>query len=252
MRPILSFIFLTIFSLTVSGQYPFEKYPVLQYHDFDDWKVYDKSEIEKKIHLTMTIPDFFENKDSLTIQLTSYITSKWSDSSYIRIYRNKTFLQKIFEPMFFNSLNIGNLPIRVADINGDKLSDLKITVWYMGNGIASMNVRRIYLFRNQDNHFTKVSFNDMLESDDRPERDFDNDGNNEIISMNLLSYDKHSYWLFNLFNYVDGDLINVNEKGDYPIMIQLLYRNNYEITNKISRDRMKEFALKIPHNYDKK
>jgi hypothetical protein len=253
MRLLLTLSILTIYSLTIAGQYPFEKYPAVQYKDIKDWKIYDRIDKEKKIHLTMTIPQFFDNKDSLTIQLTSFITNKWTtDSSFIRIYINKILQQKIFEPMFFNDLNIGSEPIRMADINGDKLMDLKLTAWYMGNGIASMNVRRIYLFQNIDNQFTKISFADKLGGNDRLERDFDGDGNNEIITMNLKGFEGHSYWLFNLYNYVNGELVNVNEKANYPIMIQFLYRDNYEITDRISRDKMKDFTLKVPDDYDKK
>jgi hypothetical protein len=253
MRTYYTIIFLIVSTLTISGQYPFEKYPSATYRDYNNWIFYNRIEKEKRVHLTMTIPDFFENRDSLTIQLTSFVPKNWIlDSSYIRIYRNKQLIQKIFEPMAFSESNIGSQSIRTVDLNGDSLKDLKLTAWYMGNGIAAMNVRRIYLFQNSDHQFTKISFMDKISGDDRPERDFNNDGNYEIITMTLKEFEGHSYWLFNLYDYVKGDLINVNEKFDYPIMIQFLLRDNYEITNKISRDKMKEFSLKLPENYDKK
>jgi hypothetical protein len=128
--------------------------------------------------------------------------------------------------------------------------DIKITAWYMGNGLASLNRRRIYLFQNKDNRFTKISFLDKLGDDKKPDRDLDGDGNNEIITMNLTYYGDHSYWLFNIYDFIDGELKNVNMKYDYPIMIQYLHRENYEITNKISREKMKEFSLKYPDSYD--
>jgi len=123
-------------TVVLKGQDPFEKYPAIPFKEYKDWRLYDKSVKEKKVHHTLTIPDFFENKDSLTIQLTSFVDN-W-DSSYVRIYRNSNQIQKLFEPMGFSQTNIFE-PIRVADINGDNLMDLKILIPYMGNGIAALN-----------------------------------------------------------------------------------------------------------------
>ena len=89
-----------MFTGILKGQEPFEKYPAISYKEYKDWKVYDKSVKEKKVHQTLTIPDFFENKDSITIQLTSFVDN-W-DSSSVRIYRNKKQIQKFFEPMGFS------------------------------------------------------------------------------------------------------------------------------------------------------
>lgn len=232
----------------LKGQEPFEKYPVISYRVYKNWKVYNLLDKEKKIHHTLTIPNFFENKDSITIQLTSF-SDNW-DSSYVRIYRNKKQILKFFEPMGFSEGNIFE-PIRTADINGDSLTDLKILVPYMGNGIASLNVRVIYLFQKSDSEFTKISFDDKM-YENRPERDFDGDKNYEIITMTLKGYMNHSYWLYNLYNYNANTLINVNAKDDYPIMIQFLYRKNYKITDKITRQKMKDFALPLPEEYYKK
>lgn len=247
MKPI-SLIFALIFlTLNAKGQYPFEKYPAIKYREYKNWKFYDKTEKENKFHCTLTIPKFFDNQDNLTIQLTTFEY----DSSSVRMYRNKRLLKKSFEPMFFNDVNLGAESIRVADINGDNLKDIKLTASFMGNGTASMDVRTIYLFQNKEGHFTKISFSDKA-SDSRLERDFDGDGNYEIITMTLKGYREHSYWLFNLFNYLNGDLVNVNSKDNYPIMIQYLNRENYQITKKISRSKMKAFTMKLPEGYDKK
>ncbi len=227
----------------LKGQEPFEKYPAISYLEFKDWKHYEKTE---KVHHTLTIPNFFKNHDSITIQLTSF-SNNW-DSSYLRIFRNKKQIQKIFEPMGFSSMNIFE-PIRTADINGDGFIDLKIIIPYLGNGIASLNVRVIYLFQKPGGDFTKISFDDKMNGN-RSERDFDGDKNYEIITMTLTSYENHSYWLYNLYDYSSNSLINVNAKYDYPIMIQFLYRVNHQITDKITRQKMKDFALPLPKGLD--
>ena len=244
-------ILFTLIGLISKGQYPFEKYPAIKYKEFKDWVVYDRLGEENKIHHTLSIPKFFENGDSITIQLTSfgdYFHSK--DSSIIRIFRNHKQIQKIIENMSFDLINFYE-PLRMADINGDGLNDFKMIASYMGNGIAALNMRVIYLFQNPDHTFTKISFTDMM-SENRPERDFDGDGNYEIITMTLKDHGNHNYWLFNLYNFTDGELTNVNGKDDYPIMIQFLNHENYTITDKIPRAEMKDFALPLPEDYDRK
>lgn len=248
MKTLLSLFALIFLTCPAKGQFPFEKYPAIRYLSYNDWKTYDKTEKKNEVLSTLTIPTFFDNGDTLTIQLTSF-ADHWWDNSIIQVFHNSTETQKIIENVAFNPIGLDTL--RVADINGDGLKDIKIISAYMGNGTAALNVRVIYLFQQADNSFKKVSFNDKM-SNNRHERDFDSDGNFEIITMNLVGHENHSYWLFNLYNYKEGGLINQNIKGNFPIMIQFLYRDNYEVTNKISTEKMKSFALTLPDEYDTK
>jgi len=247
MKTIRLILLFCIISLITKAQYPFDSLPSIHYKKYAHWKRYDKSKKEGKKQCTKTLPNFFINKDTLTIQLTSF---ELKDSSIIRIYRNNKQIQKLYEPY-----SIGDNTFRlidtlyVADINNDGLLDLKILSWYAGCGLASENERVIYLFQNKDNTFTKLSYIDMMASD-RIEKDFDNDGNFEIITKSIDSYANHSYWVFNIYNYQDGKLVCVNQKYNYPIMIQYLNKDNYKITNKISRQKMKEFEKKTPENID--
>ena len=117
----------TIILLTIKsmGQYPFEKFKAINYQEFGNWIILDKSEKENKVHCNLTIPKFYSSSDCLTIQTTSF-TSKW-DSSFISIYKNKKQIQRIFEPMGLSPSNLYE-PARIADINGDGLSDIKLVV----------------------------------------------------------------------------------------------------------------------------
>jgi hypothetical protein len=245
---IILILVISLFSLLSFGQYPFEKYQSPNYLEYNDRKLYDWSETKHTVNHTITIEQFYDNNDTLTIQLTTF-TDDIDKASVIRIFRNKTQIQKMTVNMFFNQSNTSVNPIRVADINGDGLRDLKIIVPFMGNGLAALNVEVIYLFQTGEGKFIKISYADMM-IDNRPERDLDSDGNFEIITMNLNSYESHNYWTFNLFEYKDEELKNANQKDDYPIMIQYLFRDNYEITNNISREKMKGFELKLPIAYD--
>ena len=250
-----NFLTLFLFALALNsfGQYPFEKYPAVKYKTYKDWKIYSNNDKEKKVEFILTIPKFFDKKDSLTLLLTSF-TNKW-DSSFITVLKNGKQLQRFFEPMSFVDENL-IVPVRLADINGDNLQDLKLIVPYMGNGTAALNVRVIYLFQQSDKRFTKISYFDKMGEnsvgENRAERDFNGDGNYEIITMTLTSYQNHSYWLFNLFNFKNNDLVSVNDKYNYPILIQFLYHDNFKITNKMSRQKMKDFAQEKPEEYDRK
>jgi hypothetical protein len=246
MKSLLLISLLTITTL-VFGQdkYPFEKYPSIKYTEFKDWKIYQKTD---RIHFTLTIPGFFSNTDSLTIQLTSFET-KW-DSSYIRLFRNKIQIQKIFEPMFFTYTNVSNYPTQTLDVNGDDLTDVKLLIPYMGNGLASLNQRVIYLFQKAYGLFTKVSYLDKMGAH-ISERDFDNDSKFEILTMTLKGHENHNYWTFNIYNFKDGELVNQNDMFDYPIMIQYLFKDNFKITENISREKMKMFRDNKPDEYSK-
>jgi hypothetical protein len=240
-KVLLPFFFLHVVTSSIA-QFPFEKFPPITYQEFRNWKTYDKWESDKKIHFTITAPDFFTNHDTLTIQLTGF---QKSDSSLVRIFRNKKQLQNNVEPIFFSILNTPYESMRVADINGDGRKDVKLIIPYMGNGIASLNQRVIYLFQREDEHFSKISFLDMMEAN-RPERDLDGDNQFEIITMDLKSYQDHNYWTFNIYNYENEDLINKNDKQGYPIMVQYLFKKNFKVTDKISVDKLKSFTDNKP------
>ncbi len=227
-------MFLPLFA---SGQYAFEKYPAVKYKAYNNWKTIDT---EKKVENSISIPDFFKKGKSLTIQLNSS-KEHWFENSVVKVG-----IQKFTENVGFNPIALDS--IRIADLNGDGLKDVKIIAPYMGNGTASMNVRVIYLFQQENEGFLKISFDDK-QSDNRSERDFDGDGNYEIITMKLMGFENHSYWNFNLFNLINGKFISVNKKYDYPILVQFLEKENYKITKKINRKKMKSFALRLPEGY---
>ncbi|MBF6640424.1 hypothetical protein IVB69_02915 [Flavobacterium sp. J49] len=245
MTKVLKMTFFLMLPLIVSGQYDFEKYPAVKFKAYSNWKINDAKE---KVEFTQTISSFYKNGESLTIQLTSF-KEHWFENSIIKLSKKDLEIKQFKENMGFNPIAIDT--IRVADFNGDGLKDLKIIAPYMGNGTASMNVKVIYLFQQVNQGFIKISFDDK-QYENRVERDLNGDGNYEIITMQLIGYENHSYWNFNLFNFISGKLVNVNTKHNYPILVQFLEKENYKITGKISRKKMKSFALKLPEAYDVK
>jgi hypothetical protein len=250
MRKTILFLTFSLLALISSGQFPFEKYPEIHYKNNNNWKVLDQGNCYLQ---TMLLPRFYNNGDSLSIQISSF--NSW-DSSFIKIYRNSQLIQTFFEPY-----SLATDYLLTADINGDSLVDLKLIAQQNWNGIAALSNRVVYLFQRKDFKFTKIAFSDMflelpndslLRFDYRQERDFNGDYNYEIITMSLKRFENHNYWVFNLYNFIKGDLVCVNNKFDYPIMIQYLDKDNYRITNKISKMKMKEFSDDLPCKYDKK
>jgi hypothetical protein len=223
--------------LFVSGQYAFEKYPAVKFKTYSNWKTIDT---DKKVENSISIPNFFKKGKSLSIELNSS-KDHWFENSVVKVGT-----QKFTENIGFNPIALDS--IRVTDLNGDGLKDLKIIAPYMGNGTAAMNVRVIYLFQQKNESFVKISFNDK-QYNNRSERDFDGDGNYEIITMQLLGFEEHSYWSFNLFNFVNGKLISVNKKYNYPIFVPFLFKETFKTTTKVSRKEMKSLALSLPEDY---
>jgi hypothetical protein len=242
---ILFFISLLTNATGVLAQYPFEKFTPIASQEFRNWKIYDKLDDKGKIDFTITISEFYADKDTLTVQLSSF-KNKW-DTSFIRIFRNKQQIQKIFEPFGFYHVFE---PARVLDVDGDGLKDIKIVASYGGTGLAMLNHRVIYLFQKYDGTFVKISYLDKM-GDHWIERDLDNDGKFEIITMTLNRYQSHNYWTFNLYNFDNGKLVNKNEKFGYPIMTQFLRKPNYRVTDKISPDVMKTFSAAEPEYFSK-
>lgn len=244
------FVSLFIFiSCTCFGQFPYEKHPSPKYLKYNNWIITEK---ENALNKSLSIPKFYKNGDSLTIKITSF--DIFTDSSSIKLHRNNALLQTFTE---FSTFSMSPFSaIYTADFNGDHLTDLKFYAPQPGNGIAYMNNAVVYLFQNKDESFTKISFIDMFDYGAnsfkyRAERDFNDDNNYEIITMTLLFHENHSYWTYNLYNYINGTLINVSLKNQYPIMIQYLFQPNFKVTNKISKKTMQTFTEDLPNGYSK-
>ena len=226
--------FLTIVFLIVGGkafsQYPFEKFksPSIKNYRFE------MHEQDRHLIYSCEVNNFYNNQQSLKIIVNGDLEDY--QKTYIKIDSIK-----YFEEIPAHGTN----DLLVGDFNGDGLKDIKLSVFYMGSGLASMRIRILYFFQMANRKFTKVSYDDM-QGDNRLERDINGDGNFEIITMNLNSYKQHNYWTFNAYNFVNNKLICVNEKVDYPIMVKFLYNENFKITADLTRKQMKKFSQSVP------
>ncbi|WP_159090933.1 hypothetical protein [Aquimarina aquimarini] len=233
---------------SINAQYAFEKHPAPYYEEYGDWVVYDRENNQNKYDCTQTIDDFYGNKDDLTIQLTWFDGDV--DFGMIRIFRNKKEIQEIKESGSFSRLTMMDTKVLISDINGDGYKDVKLIQQGTGNGVMGMLVKVLYLFQNKEGGFHKISFDDMTFKKHREERDIDNDGNYEIVTMNLEYIKGHSYWVFNLYEYVDENLKNVNIKKGYPIAIPYTNNRSYKITKDISVSQLKDYEREFPKEYE--
>ena len=216
------------------AQYPFEKFksPKLQAVKFVS------SEKNNLITLSKTVSNFFDDKSNLQIQLSTDAENATQTNIRIKTNRNKKNCKE--EIILQNSEEFF-----VVDFNGDGKKDIKIVCSYNGNGLAALNVRVIYFFQIENNGFKKISFDDMM-TENRLERDINNDGNFEIITMTLQNHKNHNYWFFNAFNFEKGSLKLVNKSVNFPQMYQYMNKENFVQTTKISEKEILKYQVKIP------
>lgn len=243
MNKIKYIVLLVLISTRLFGQYAFEKYPAPNYEYASDWK---ETDTDSLCIAEINIDSIIGN-DNILIRLRA--DKAFNNDSQIEILRNGKEINQWQEDAIFaisNGINVFD-SVRIADFNGDHLKDVKMVFNCMGNGAeGGLLATVVYLIQKADKSFMKISYQDHMIDGRRDERDMNNDGTYEIITRSFVRYENHTYWLFNLYNIVGNGITCVNKEFDYPIMVQFLYRPNYEITNKISREKMKEFELKKP------
>lgn len=226
--------FLFLIPAVIFGQYPFEKYKSPSFIAAE----FKTKENENTLEYSSKIRSFFNDKTDLNILVYGNLMD--SKGTYLQIGTNQN-SKKYYEEINPNGIE----GLFIADFNGDGMKDVKIVSYYMGSGLASMNVRVFYFFQKQNKEFTKISFDDKMDSN-RLERDINGDGNFEIVTQTLKEYSSHSYWVFNVYNFKNDNLVCVNSKMNYPIMIQFLYHENFKISKKISRLQMKRYQFETP------
>ena len=216
------------------AQYPFEKFKSPKYQTINFYKISSASQTT----LSKTITSFFLDKTDLKLEIVSNFENT---SRAILLLKHHKKTSRFTEQIIIHDLD----HFFIVDRNGDGKKDIKIVSNYMGNGLAALNVRVIYFIQNENNSFTKISFDDIMDLN-RLERDINNDGSFEIITMTLQNYKNHNYWLFNAYNLENNTLKCVNQKVNFPMMVQYLTVDNFKPTNKISKKEILKYQLKTP------
>lgn len=219
---------------------------------------YYKVKIIKSIE---TIEDPFE-EDNLTtshigiIDLSGYTPLKnikiklqykikdGNDSCDILIYKGNKLLQKIVQ---LNPLWKLDDFAYLADIDGNKLPDIKFFIHNIASGLSADLSTKVYLF-NMGDSFKKISFFDYA---NEPEYDLNKNGNYEILSRNHLYHkDGHSYWIYNAYNFSEKKLVNVSKQYNYPLWTKHLNRTDTVVAKHMSyEERSKEYKA-LPDSLD--
>ncbi len=233
---------LALLPFRAAAQYPFERYPAVRYQASGPWQLAKSAATPPRAAATATV-----QAGATSYRLRVFNERSPSDTFYVALSTDGI-TRQFLEPWYLLPESLVQ-PVRAADINGDGLTDLKLVINAVGGGGVRGLVRLVYLFGQPGGGFAKVSF---LSFHDGPERDFDGDGNCEMVVRELVSYRGHSYWSFNVFHYAGGRLVNVSPKYGYPVLIQFLNKPNYQVTTHITPREAQRFLLKQPREYDRR
>lgn len=224
----LYFTLLCLWTATAQSQTHFSKFKSPNYKTAD---IQYGSRVEDSMKLDIVDVSHIKGLKGIKIHL-QQVTM---DSSHILIYKDNKLKQTLPLPFMFWHLENECL---VADLDGNKKPDIKLTVQGGGSGLAGELAYKIYLF-NQGEKFKLLSFFDFSHE---KEYDLNKDGIYEILSCNHIYKGGHSYWVYNAFNFMEGKLRNILQQINYPLWTKHLYTSRNVIATNISKkDRNKEY-----------
>lgn len=229
-------IFLLITGLNSFAQYPFEKYPKPNYKVIP-FKVLVQNDSQ------------FVAKSVAYKQYAVMLNSK-DDMAEVSLYHRNKIIKKFKVELGLLWIALpSDFALYAADIDGNGLVDFKLKTHNNGSGLAGSLMHKLFLFNKSYNKFSGVHYIDFSDSD---ERDLNNDGRYEIITQHYLQHtlSNQAYWVFDLFNFSNGKLVNVSAANNYPILVQFLYRDNYKITSHFTRRQMRKFSIKAPRDIE--
>jgi hypothetical protein len=234
---------LLLISFKSYTQYPFEKYPAIK---FDSVKIVNHG-TEYHDGFLATHKKGFRRvaayKGYRLVFLCDSDTLK--DGSNALLYHNSRIIKRMTLSVSMDNDGF-DLPVYIGDIDGNGLPDFKITIENSGNGFAASYATKIYLFNQGKDIFKMISFMDLFSN---KERDFNNDGNYEIIGEQYQTYKHQAYFIFNLYNFKGGKIVNVSKNFGFPTAVKYLYNPTYKITHEIPEKYLLRFAAKYPDEY---
>jgi hypothetical protein len=214
------------------AQYTFEKYPAKKY----DSVSFKTSDINDSTQMAVA------SYKNYTIKL---IEVGGLDGGSILLYFKNKLIKKADGA--FARITYATFPLYIEDINNDGRFDFIIATYYGGAaGLASSNIFTTFFSNKGNNRFSSVSYGSFY-SGPQKEYQFNHDGKYEIIGQSLVRYKQHNYWLFDLYNYKNGKLVNVGKKYNYPIAVPYLNKETFKATNKIPQKQLQKLSLKQPN-----
>ena len=228
-------LILLLLSAKCFAQYPFEKLPVRK---FDS--------VTFKVHYT---------KDSTQIAVARYGDYKFeiferrlNGGSNIILYSKGRVIKRIKGIFSMANCVLQTMaPLYTYTENG-KTNFIISYGNEVGTGLAGSRVAKVYLIEKENKSFVATSFGDFWE---RPFNQYalSQNGTYQIVAQELVEYKGHNYWLFDLYNFFDGKLLNVSSKYGYPIAVPYLLKETFKPTNKIPKKELRKLSLKLPEFY---
>jgi hypothetical protein len=127
------------------------------------------------------------------------------------------------------------------DLDGNGLGDCIVFRQYFGNSIAILDGKVDIFLRFSDTEFKHIYYEGFcIGTEDFV--DMDKDGKSEIITLDFVrGADKkgkeHNYWGYNIYELVDGKLVNANDKYDgFPKYVWYTEKNNDKDTAHLSEE----------------
>jgi hypothetical protein len=213
------------------AQYPFEKFPVKKY-DSVKFKIIDVDDNHQ-----MGVAQY----ENYTVKITE--TTELTDGGKISIY----FKGKLIKSVNGDFIRVGAVyfPLYLEDIDDDGIPDFIIQCYSAGaSGLASSHVYNTCFLKRGSQKFKVLRFESFYQ---HPQREYEfKPGKYAIIGQSLLYYKGHNYWLFDLYHYKNGKLVNVSKQYNYPIAVPYLNKETFTPTTKISRRELERLSSKEP------
>lgn len=143
---------------------------------------------------------------------------------------------------------------KLADFDNNGLTDIKILGQGGGNGLAGMVNNISYLMQYEPGRFSLISF---MAFGDFAERDFNDDGAYEIVTMDNQQKETaqgvaHSYWIINAYSLTarQGLRYFSSEKYPFPYVYRMLNNSGNKPAAQLSRKTQKSMKLDLPEYYE--
>lgn len=211
------------------AQYPFEKFPTKKYDSIK----FIRGELNDS---TETATAHYKN---YTVKL---IDGTLDNGGTIELFFKNKLIKKLSGD-FVNMTYITDF-LYVEDINNDGRLDFIINTYCGGcAGLACSNMYTTFLINKGTANFHVISYAGFY---DKPQKEYVFNNSYKIIGQSLASFKGHNYWLFDLYEFSSGRLVNVSKKYGYPIAVPYLDNQTFKPTKKISKAQLERLSLQKP------
>lgn len=164
------------------------------------------------------------------------------EESVIHFYKDSKVVQKVLVPFWIKNI----IPIaEFADFNKDGMPDIKFRIRTLEKGTTALLNYKVFLM-SQQSKYKVMSFVDFSAE---KEYDINGDGIAEIIGCSTTNFNGQNYWVYNLYNWVNGSLKSVSKDYDYPIWTLVDKKTNKVLAKDIPADARLSTLRAFPNEY---